>query len=148
MKQLIFSAVSLLLTVCLSAEPEVKIDKSTSPAKAFRITLTEAAEITVGGARLSKEQLAGVLSAIAEGVEEPSVLLEAPPEAVHAEVMKLHQLLLESGIDPERIRIGLTNQAPNSKKVDEGGTGQPGTQSESKSKGGDKPQPEADGRSR
>jgi hypothetical protein len=34
------------------------------------------------------------------------------------------------------------------KKVEQGGTEQPATRSESKSKGGDKPQPEAEGRSR
>jgi hypothetical protein len=37
---------------------------------------------------------------------------------------------------------------PNKTKAEQGGTGQPATRPESKSEGGDKPQPEAEGRSR
>ena len=59
-------------------------------------------------------------------------------------------IIQEAGIDPyfiERIKKS-SDHVKNSAKREQAGTGQPATRPESKSEGGDKPQPESEGRSR
>ena len=46
------------------------------------------------------------------------------------------------------LELNEDRNAPNKKAAEQAGTGQPATRPESKSEGGDKPQPEAEGRSR
>jgi hypothetical protein len=51
-------------------------------------------------------------------------------------------------IDGQAVRLPEKQLLPNWKRVEQAGTGQPATRPESKPEGGDKPQPEAEGRSR
>ncbi len=74
--------------------------------------------------------------------------LPAPKDGRH--VVDHNQMDFERDKDKDVVAFleQLHAKSAQNKKSEQGGTGQPATRSQSKSEGGDKPQPEAEGRSR
>ena len=80
-----------------------------------------------------------------EGVGEPKPKSEDRPLSI---VIPTKFVEIESGVDDFHIEWLNSFLEQKKKKSEQDGTGQPATRPESKSKGSDKPQPEAEGRSR
>jgi hypothetical protein len=101
------------------------------------------------GADLKIRLYEEITSDVAQRIDDESSLGESLRYAAYEYAVsdpKFEDLLLRKIGSLERLRIPV--EAAEEIKAEQAGTGQPATRPESKSEGGDKPQPEAEGRSR
>jgi hypothetical protein len=108
--------------------------------------------------RVSGEQEPVALEIDLRNMQQPEYIpfdlkevVAAAAEAINANLKKrgcrIHSLVIHSTAEQEVFKSELVKHL-DPKKTEQAGTGQPATRPDSKSEGGDKPQPEAEGRSR